>query len=60
MISIITDMKNIRSSIDIDTKKADDIKEQIKKLKEELNNTEEKINKDKNKLKELAIKIATY
>ena len=60
MISIITDMKNIRSNIDIDTKKADDIKEQIKKLKEELNNTKEKINKDKNKLKELAIKIAKY
>jgi peptidoglycan hydrolase CwlO-like protein len=57
MISIIEDMKNIRSNIDIDIKKADSIKEQINKLKEEFNNTEEKINKDKNKLKELAIKI---
>ena len=60
MISIIEDMKNIRSNIDIDTKKVDDVKEQIKKLEEEFNNTEEKINKDKNKLKELASKIISF
>ena len=58
MISIIEDMKNIRNDIDVDTKKANSIKEQIKKLQEELTNTEEKIKKDKNKLKELAVKIA--
>ena len=58
MISIIEDMKDIRNDIDVDTKKANSIKEQIKKLQEELTNTEEKIKKDKNKLKELAVKIA--
>ncbi len=58
MISIIEHMKDIRNDIDVDTKKANSIKEQIKKLQEELTNTEEKIKKDKNKLKELAVKIA--
>jgi len=58
MMTIIEDMKDIRNDIDVDTKKVDSIKDQIKKLEEELNNTEEKIKKDKNKLKELAVKIA--
>ena len=58
MLSVIEDMKNIRSDIDADTKKADSIKEQIKKMQEELYNTEEKIKEDKNTLKELAVKIA--
>ena len=58
MLSVIADLKNIRSDIDADTKKADSIKEQIKKMQEELYNTEEKIKEDKNTLKELAVKIA--
>jgi len=58
MLSIIEDMKTIRNNIDVDTKKANSIKEQIKKLQEELDTTEEKVKKDKNTLKELAVKIA--
>ena len=58
MIAIIETMKNIRNDIKDDTKKADSIKDQIKKLQEDLNTTEEKIKKDKNNLKELAVKIA--
>jgi peptidoglycan hydrolase CwlO-like protein len=58
MLSIIEDMKTIRNNIDVDTKKVNSIKEQIKKLQEDLNTTEEKIKKDKSKLKELAVKIA--
>jgi peptidoglycan hydrolase CwlO-like protein len=58
MLSIIEDMKTIRNDIDVDTKKANSIKEQIKKLQEELDTTEEKVKKNKHKLKELAVKIA--
>jgi hypothetical protein len=58
MLSIIEDMKTIRNNIDVDTKKVDSIKEQLKKLQEDLGKTEENIKKDKSKLKELAVKIA--
>ncbi len=57
MVKIMDKIKSIRTTIDIDTKYQNNIKEQIKKLEEEFLKYEQKVNDNKEELKQLAIKL---